>query len=47
MDWINFFEGLFLFIVLLGFADWVCLEGLFTSAIASRIRNGNKDQEDD
>ena len=38
MGWIDFFEGLFFFIVIITFADCMFLNGLFTSAIAERIR---------
>ncbi len=38
MSWELFFEGLLLFIVSLIFIDAILTDGLFISAIASRIR---------
>ena len=38
MGWNEFFEGLIWFVIFIVAADVMCLNGLFISAIAERIR---------
>lgn len=45
MNWESFFENLLWFIVAAIFLDCIFLEGIFTSALADRIK-GSPDKKD-